>query len=251
MNYFREDPRRAIGAVLLAFALIGPFTVYLPWLHAAALGVAGLLLLYFAQDYQSSEDDESIRAALEKEELDWKDEAQYDLRPFNTDFVRIAQNHNYALIEIWSEALRSLGIPTEIRDDFAGSMLFQFSLAVGEIKLLVPAEFAEEAIQCLQGMESVEGIPPAESQHGPGGSESEAGKASAPGYELRRCPVCGSTNLKYAGEISPLMITSLVALNVGLPIKRRKNLCLKCSHRWSDDGADDVSDNETHPEATS
>ncbi len=59
--------------------------------------------------------------------------------------VVVAQNPNYALIQIWAEALHDEGIPTEIRDEFMGSILTQPGRSYSEIKLLVPPRFESTA----------------------------------------------------------------------------------------------------------
>tara|TARA_B100000683_G_scaffold276747_1_gene331917 strand:- start:7206 stop:7556 length:351 start_codon:yes stop_codon:yes gene_type:complete len=62
----------------------------------------------------------------------------------------VAQNPNYALIQLWAEKLHDEGIPTEIRDEFMGSILSQPGRNYSEIKLLVPARFEKRARDILQ-----------------------------------------------------------------------------------------------------
>tara|TARA_Y100001937_G_C7002030_1_gene276920 strand:- start:42 stop:689 length:648 start_codon:yes stop_codon:yes gene_type:complete len=211
MKYFREDPRRALGGILILMAVIGPFAFRLPIFPAIALFIAGLMALLAVETTSEPPQDGQIRHDIESDSPSPDaDSTGPELRPSGTDYKLIATSYNYALIQIWSETLRDKGIPTEIRDDFAGSMLFQYSRVVGEIKLLVPAEHAQEALSILQTL-----------------PKEQTGEA------VQVCPNCGSMDIRYSGEIIPFMVLTLVLFNFGLPLHRKKNKCIHCSEKWA------------------
>lgn len=203
-----RSPQFAIGALLCSLALLGPFVIDLPIFPAIVLGLVGLLAMTTPDTPVQKPEDTEAPPGEAPESL--REEDTNRLRESSTDFEIVARDANYALIQVWSETLRSYGIPTEIRDEFIGSTFLQFSIAAGEIKLLVPKEFLSEATEILSD------VP-------------EQGDLDEP---LLRCPSCGSPNIWFAGGMSPLMITALVTLNFAFPMKRKKHLCLECGTKW-------------------
>jgi len=211
MKYFREDPRRALGGILILMAVIGPFAFRLPIFPAIALFIAGLMALLAVETTSEPLQEGQVEQDTQPDSQSLvTDSIGPELRDSGTDFKLIATSYNYALIQIWSETLKDRGIPTEIRDEFAGSMLFQYSRVVGEIKLLVPAEHAQESLSILQAL-----------------PDEQSGEV------VQLCPNCGSMDIRYSGDIIPFMVLTLVLFNFGLPLRRKKNKCIHCSEKWA------------------
>ncbi|HBS05690.1 MAG TPA: hypothetical protein DEA96_12040 [Leptospiraceae bacterium] len=124
-RFIRLRFNRSLGAMIVLLALAGWFMGWIRGMPAFVIAFIGVAVFL----YRKTEDRpaESLRS-------------QSDPEP-----VVVAQNPNYALIQIWAEALHDEGIPTEIRDEFMGSILTQPGRSYSEIKLLVPPRFETTA----------------------------------------------------------------------------------------------------------
>ena len=114
-------------------------------------------------------------------------------------------------------ALRAAGIEATLPDEHYAAMRWDHALALGGIRVCVPADQAEAA------RELVAGIDPAEVEAAAGASDPA---------EVR-CPACGSTDLKriMRGRI-PTLIGYLL---LGLPtlLVRRRTCCRSCGNEYT------------------
>ncbi|MBI41371.1 MAG: hypothetical protein CMF59_17380 [Leptospiraceae bacterium] len=129
LQFIRQKFNRSLGALIMVMALTGWLSGWIRGVHAFVLLALGIAIFLYRKPEE-----------IEEPELNAKE----------AEPVVIAQSANYALIQIWAEALHEEGIPTETRDEFMGSILTQPGRSYSEIKLLVPLEFQQRALDILQ-----------------------------------------------------------------------------------------------------
>lgn len=113
--------------------------------------------------------------------------------------------------------LESEGIPAFVRDEYLVGVAWDYSLAVGGVKLEVAEEDAERAVEILKQDHSNE-IPEAQEGLVDSGPDD-------------KCPKCGSADLilqKRARKLGALaLLFSLPIIYMGKSCK-----CRSCGHRW-------------------
>ena len=207
LNYIRADPMRSIAATALGFAFLSPL---LTRTHASIILITALggVFLMLLSRFLESESEVDIGLLIRENYSNAGAEIS------SANFEVVIRHPNYALVQIWSATLRQHGIPTEIRDEFIGSILYKYSFAAGQIKLLVPPEHLKSAEELLF----------------------RSFKQTSASTDGLCCPKCGSYKIRYSRAVHPAMIWLVVTTNVGLPIKMSLNRCLECGERWSADG---------------
>jgi hypothetical protein len=119
--------------------------------------------------------------------------------------------------DVEANIVRSLllehSIYAEIRDQFMGATRFNYSYAVGGVKIFVDRRELAEARQLLSLHEQI-------------------ADSDAPEWQPRVCPSCGSDMITFQ-KFHPASLLLLVSIPF-LPVRANRWLCLKCNHKWKE-----------------
>ena len=105
--------------------------------------------------------------------------------------------------------LESEGIPAFLHSIHHASINWTITLALGGIRLQVPAGVADEAIEVL-----------------------EADFEFFDAEEIMVCPACASVNIVKSEMSWRLALFAVHLLNIPLPFRRYEMVCKDCSARW-------------------
>ena len=105
--------------------------------------------------------------------------------------------------------LEAAGIPSFVRDELTIQMYWLFSNALGGVRVEVPDDYAEAAIELVRSEP---------------GAESESPSVA--------CPQCGSGRVKPVEWPRRVAYLSLLMLSFPLPFTTRRRRCESCGKRW-------------------
>lgn len=128
--------------------------------------------------------------------------------------------------------LEANGVQCMLRDELTAQTNYCAN-TVGGVKLLVKEEDGKKAAELL-----VEGgfVPGKDCDPG---KEIEVVKMSA-GMDKKRCPFCGSGNIRHVGNTDAAMTILSVLFQSFFPVLRRPYKCLDCGKTWKWGGKNTV-----------
>jgi hypothetical protein len=132
------------------------------------------------------------------------------------DLVEVARFLDLSSALPAKNALEAAGVNCSLRDDNMIRLDWFISNLIGGIKLMVPKDQFQTALDVLQA-------PPQESF--------EAGEFGE--YHLPHCPECNSLDIVFESLNKPVALTTAWLL-APLPLPRNEWKCKDCGHHWSE-----------------
>lgn len=130
--------------------------------------------------------------------------------------------------------LEAEGIPAFIQDDQYITMDWTLSLALGGVKVRVPSEYKEAALQVLQNTED---DTYQLSQMGDAPVNNDQGETYLP-EETLYCPACNSDKISQLDLLRRFSLTLLFVIGSPLAFSKRFYVCDDCDHVFAPDSSD-------------
>ena len=137
----------------------------------------------------------------------------------NDSLVKIATYDNPTLAHLARNQLESGNVPVFLDGEHHVAMDWMIANAVGGIKLLVPAQHREHALQILER--------PSESN-----SAQHQAERTEEDIDGLPCPSCRSSDTYREKLQRRLIFLSILLLGIPLPFISRQMICDSCGHKW-------------------
>lgn len=136
-----------------------------------------------------------------------------------SQLVTIASYSNPIEANLYKSKLESYGISCFLIDENLVSLVPFYSLAIGDIKLKVPDNESQRALEILSDNDNAE-----LSDHFTLNAENE-------NPETNKCPYCLSSNL-YQNKYSKKSLLSFLIIGFPIPIRKTSYRCFDCGFEW-------------------
>ncbi len=139
-------------------------------------------------------------------------------------FATIARTYVPANADLIKSVLDAHNVPVFLLgDSLAGLRPLGLLMASGGIRIQVPVEYAQNALNILRNTEELQDIE-VEGDATPGERDEKLHALS--------CPKCASTNLDRPGFSQAFLAIAVLLAFIPLLFARKKLVCKDCGHHW-------------------